>query len=64
MKVLYIGNNEKKNARNDLNKIEARFVERKQKMTEFENKATKMLKYVIYEYCCCNYFYFYVYFYY
>ena len=29
MKVLYIGNNEKKNARNDLNKIEARFDERK-----------------------------------
>ena len=64
MKVLYLGNNEKKNARNDLNKIEARFVERKQKMIEFENKATKILKYVIYEYCSCNYFYFYVYFYY
>ena len=29
MKVLYLGNNEKKNSGKDLNKIDARFAERK-----------------------------------
>ena len=32
MKVLFLGNNEKKNSGKDLNKVEARFTEGKQRM--------------------------------
>ena len=48
MEVLYLGSNKKKRPKKssgkDLNKIEARFAERKQENEYFENKATKMLK--------------------
>ena len=47
MEVLYLGSNKKKRPKKssgkDLNKIEARFAERKQENEQFENKATKML---------------------
>ena len=48
MEVLYLGSNKKKRPKKssgkDLNKIEAKFAERKQENEQFENKATKMLK--------------------
>ena len=39
MQVLYLGSNEKKNEGKQLNKIEARFAERKQKMNSFKLKC-------------------------
>ena len=39
MKVLYLGSNEKKNSEKELNKIEARFVEKKQKMNILKIKC-------------------------
>ena len=41
MKVLYLGSNEKKNSGKDLNKIEARFAEGKQKMNSLKIKLQK-----------------------
>ena len=39
MKVLHLGSNEKKNSEKELNKIEARFVEKKQKMNILKIKC-------------------------
>ena len=46
MKVFYLGSNETKNSGKDLNKIEARFTEEKQKMNSLKKscKGDKMLK--------------------
>ena len=46
MKVLYLGSNEKKSSGKDLNKIEARFAEGKQKANSLKIKLqnVKMLK--------------------
>ena len=41
MKVPYLGSNGKKNSGKDLNKIEARFVERKEKMNSLKIKLQK-----------------------
>ena len=41
MKVFYLGSNENKNSGKDLNKIEARFSERKQKMNSLKIKLQK-----------------------
>ena len=38
MKVLYLGSNEKKNSGNDLNKTEASFPEKKNKMNSLKIK--------------------------
>ena len=42
MKVLHLGSNEKKNLEKDLNKIEARFAEGKQKMNGLKLKLKKI----------------------
>ena len=41
MKVLYLGGNEKKNSGKDVNKIEERFAEGKQKMNSLKIKVQK-----------------------
>ena len=41
MRVLYLGSNEKKNSRKDLNMIEVRFAEGKQKMNSLKRKPQK-----------------------
>ena len=38
MKVLYLGSNEEKNSGKDLNKIEAKFAEGKQKMNSLKTE--------------------------
>ena len=39
--MLYLGNNENKNSEKDLNKIEAGFAKRKQKMNSLKTKLQK-----------------------
>ena len=41
MKVLYLGGNEKKSSGKDLNKIEVRFAEEKEKMKSLKIKLLK-----------------------
>ena len=44
MKVIHLGGNGKKNSEEDLNKIEVRFSERKQKMNDLKINLIKMLR--------------------